>query len=109
MAELTLQQIFGANATQTATELVIKKSDLQTVGLTVAADNRGEQLFVAIFAKAKQVLNKTAQETNPDLQITIETGYTAIVFRNDQEYKQVNFTVGLEKLETASGIDPDDY
>jgi hypothetical protein len=109
MSELTLAQVFGANATQTATELVIKKSDLQSVGLSVTADNRAEQLFVAMFALAKLILNKATQETNNDIQITIVDSYTSIVFRNEQEYKQSNFTVGLEKLETVSGIDPDDY
>lgn len=47
---LTLQQLFGANADQTATALTITKADLP--GLTPAADNRAEQLLVAILLQA---------------------------------------------------------
>ncbi|PHJ59441.1 hypothetical protein VF14_27045 [Nostoc linckia z18] len=52
MQTLTLQQLFGVNAVQTATELVIKKADLVAVSLTPASNNRAEQLLVAILLKA---------------------------------------------------------
>ncbi|MBD2516867.1 hypothetical protein H6G93_17950 [Nostoc sp. FACHB-973] len=52
MQTLTLQDLFGVNAVQTATELVIKKTDLVAVGLTPQTDNRAEQLLVAILLKA---------------------------------------------------------
>ncbi|MEH1971108.1 hypothetical protein [Nostoc sp.] len=52
MQALTLQELFGVNATQTATELVIKKADLVAVGLTPQTNNRAEQLVVAILLKA---------------------------------------------------------
>jgi hypothetical protein len=52
MQALTLQELFGASASQTATELVIKKSDLVAVGLTATANNRAEQLVVAILLQA---------------------------------------------------------
>jgi hypothetical protein len=52
MQTLTLQELFGVNAMQTATELVIKKSDLVAVGLTPTANNRAEQLLVAITLQA---------------------------------------------------------
>ena len=52
MQPLTLNDLFGVNATQTATELVIKKSDLVAVGLTATANNRAEQLAVAILLQA---------------------------------------------------------
>ncbi|MEH2066985.1 MAG: hypothetical protein V7K47_02235 [Nostoc sp.] len=52
MRPLTLQELFGVNAVQTADELIIKKSDLSAVGLTATANNRAEQLFVAILLQA---------------------------------------------------------
>jgi hypothetical protein len=51
MQTLTLQELFGVNAVQTADELIIKKSDLSAVGLTPTANNRAEQLVVAILLK----------------------------------------------------------
>ena len=52
MQALTLQELFGKSASQTATELVIKKSDLVAVGLTATANNRAEQLAVAVLSQA---------------------------------------------------------
>ena len=52
MQTLTLIQLFGVNAVQTADELIIKKSDLSAVGLFPTANNRAEQLFVAILLQA---------------------------------------------------------
>lgn len=109
MAEPTLQQVFGSNATQDLSTLTIAKSDLETVGLTISASNRAEALFIAILLLAKQSLNPTAQETNQDIQITVDSGFTSITFRNDTQYRQDSLTVNLEKPDTASTIDPDDY
>ena len=49
MQAFTLQQLFGENASQTATTLTISKVDLATVGLTPAASNSAESLLVAII------------------------------------------------------------
>jgi len=48
--ELTLQQLFGAKASQNSQNLTISKSDL--VDLTANTNNRGEQLLVAILVNA---------------------------------------------------------
>lgn len=64
MQALTLQELFGVNATQTATELVIKKADLAAVGLTPTANNRAEQLVVAIVLKALQAFQGYLVEEN---------------------------------------------
>ncbi|MEA5624111.1 hypothetical protein [Nostoc sp. UHCC 0251] len=52
MQALTLTQLFGDSASQTATELVIQKADLAAVGLTPTANNRAEQLVVALLLQA---------------------------------------------------------
>jgi hypothetical protein len=109
VAEPTPQQVFGTGFTQTATTFTISKADLASVGLTADASNRAEQLFVAVLLKAAASLNPTAQQSNPDIQITVESSFPSIVFRNDQNYRQSTYTVALQKLDTATSIDPDDY
>ncbi|MDZ7953338.1 hypothetical protein [Nostoc sp. DedQUE09] len=52
MLSLTLAQLFGVNASQTATELVIQKADLVAIGLTPQSNNRAEQLLVALLLQA---------------------------------------------------------
>lgn len=108
MPEPTLTQVFGINATQTATTLTIAKADL--VGLTAAADNRVEALVVAILLKAKVYLNSTTQETNPDIQITIEeSDYQNFILRNAKSYRRRTLSVNLDQLDTVGAIDPDSY
>lgn len=109
MAEPTLQQVFGANATQDANTITISKADLTPVGLTSSATNRAEQLFVAILLKAAAYLNPTTQTNDNDVQVTIESSFPSITFRNNQNYRQNTYTVALQKLDTSSTIDPDDY
>ncbi len=60
MSEPILTQIFGANATQSSTDIVIRKSDL--TGLTASSDNSAESLLVAILLKVKSYLTQTNNE-----------------------------------------------
>ena len=107
MAEPTLQEVFGAGATQSATVLTIAKADFPT--LTAAADNRAEQLFVALLLKAEAALTTARQDTNVEQSITIEDSFQTLVTRNNQQYRQVTKSVNLQKLDATAGIDPDDY
>lgn len=107
MAEPTLQQIFGANATQTAGVLTIQKADFPS--LTAAADNRGEQLMVAVLLKAKAFLTTVNQDANPEQSITIEDSFESITTRNNQQYRQKTISINLQKLDVSAGVDPDDY
>jgi hypothetical protein len=110
MAEPTLVQVFGTNASQTASELVIQKSDLASVGLTASATNTGESLIVALLQLAKAELNTTKQETNTDIQVTIVDDATpTIIVRNNANYRQLSLTINLETPDTGSTIDPDNY
>ncbi|MBG1240985.1 hypothetical protein [Nostoc sp. NZL] len=74
MQTLTLQQLFGVNAVQTADELIIKKSDLSAVGLTPTANNRAEQLVVAILLKALENFQGVLTDEN-NIPITDENNY----------------------------------
>lgn len=109
MAEPTLQQIFGAGATQTATQLVITKADLAAVGLTASATNTAESLFVAIMFIAKQSLTDANLQTNPDQSISIADSFPSLVTRNNAQYRQNTYSVNLQKLDAAVTIDPDDF
>lgn len=107
MTEPTLQEVFGAGATQSGTTLTISKVDFPT--LTAAADNRAEQLFVAILLKAETALTTTRQDSNPEQSITVEDSFQSLTTRNNQQYRQITKSVNLQKLDNTAGIDPDDY
>lgn len=109
MAEPTLQEVFGANATQDASKLTIDKNDLIAVGLTTAADNTAESLIAAIIASAQQTLTTTRQDEHPEQSITIEDGFPSLTTRNDQTYRQLTKSLNFEKLDEQSAFDPDDY
>ena len=109
MAEPTIAQLFGASATQTANTLTIQKADLATVGLTASANNSAESLFVALLLLAKNQLTDTNQTSNPEQSITIADSYDSIVNRNNLSYRQKTYSVNLQKIDAATGIDPDDY
>jgi hypothetical protein len=105
----TLIQVFGANATQNATEIVIKKADLVAVGLTPGASNTAESLLMAIALNAKVTLSTNNRNTNPDQSLAIEDGYAQIANRGTTQYYQSSFTLTAQKVNTTAAIDPDDY
>jgi hypothetical protein len=111
MAEQSLTAVFGANATQTSTDLVIKKSDLVAAGLTPSANNTAESLLLAIVLKFKSVLTDTARDTNIDQSVAVVDGYSpSITTRNNAIYLRNTISIEVDKLLTgADTIDPDDY
>jgi hypothetical protein len=110
MAEPTLQEIFGAGATQTATTITILKSDLD---MTPTATNRGEQIYAAVVKKAASSLTAANFATNPDQSITISTGFDSLIYRTinnvQTSYLQNQLTTNFAKLQATAGITPDDY
>ena len=109
MAEPTLQELLGANATQNATTITITKADLPT--LTPSANNTPESLLTAILLKSKETLTKTTFDTNTDQSLYIDTGYPSFTTRgtNGDSYRVDQFVVNLAKRDTAAIIDADDY
>ena len=111
MAEPTLQEIFGAGATQSATTITIFKADLPT--LTASATNRGEQMFMAIILRGKQNLTTTARDADLDRSIAIEPSFDQITSRTvgtiTNNYYQTGLSITAQKLNTNSVIDADDY
>ncbi|WP_017652301.1 hypothetical protein [Fortiea contorta] len=110
MAEPTLTQVFGTNATQTATTITITKADLSSTGLTASATNTAESLVAAILLKAAEYLNSTSQGTNSDIQILIEdSGLPGFTTRDNQRYRRTTYNVEFQKPDTNSTLDPDDF
>ncbi len=111
MAEPTLTSVFGANATQTSTDLVIKKSDLVDTGLTPGASNTAESLLLAIVLKFKATLTDAAREINIDQSVAVTDGFSpSITTRNNAIYLRNTISVEVDKLlNGADVIDPDDY
>ncbi|MEH1940095.1 MAG: hypothetical protein V7L01_07750 [Nostoc sp.] len=80
---LTLADIFGEGATQNATVLVIRKSDL--LRLTPQANNTAESLLVAILITALSAFSGTI--TTEDAQpITTEDGLS-LTFDNSEAFE----------------------
>ncbi|MBD2516868.1 hypothetical protein H6G93_17955 [Nostoc sp. FACHB-973] len=111
MAEPSLTAVFGANATQTSTDLVIKKSDLTSVGLTPGANNTAESLLLAVNLKAQEALTEAARDTNIDQSVTLTDGFSpSITTRNNAIYLRNTISIEVDKeLTGADVIDPDDY
>ena len=109
MAEPTLQQVFGANASQNATTLTISKADLSSIGLTSNATNTSESLWVAILLQAASYLTETNQQNNADQSISIVESFDSLVTRNNQTYRQKTYSVNLQRIDTGSTINPNDY
>lgn len=68
---ITNKQLFGEGVTQTIDYLIIKKADLR--GLTIADNNRSEQLLAAIINTVIQFFSGYLEDENR-VPITSETG-----------------------------------
>jgi hypothetical protein len=110
MAEPTLQEIFGAGATQDATTIHILKANLP---MTSAALNRGEQILAAICKKAATTLTAANFSTNPDQSVSIAPGFDSLVYRTvgaaQETLLQTQLTINFAKIQPSVGITPDDY
>ncbi|PHK29730.1 hypothetical protein VF12_30585 [Nostoc linckia z15] len=111
MAEPTLAQVFGENASQTSTDLIIKKSDLSAAGLTAASENTAESLFLAVTLTAKEGLTEDSRDTNIDQSVTLTNGFSpSVTTRNNSIYLRNTISIEVDKLlDGADVIDPDDY
>lgn len=114
MAEPTLQDVFGAGATQDATTLTIAKADLVAVGLTSGSSISSEKLLAAILKLAAVNLTSTNRDNNIDQSVVVDTDNTPTFTTRTSGtttsvYIRDTITVELDKLYSSTGIDPDDY
>jgi len=111
MPEPTINDIFGAGATQTATSITILKADLPT--LTAAAVNRGDQMFVALILRAQANLTVAARNLDLDRSIAIEPAFDQVVSRTvgntTNNYYQSGLTLTAQKINSNSAIVANDY
>jgi hypothetical protein len=109
---LDFRQIFGTNATQTATGLILDKREFP---LTGTANNNGEQLLAAIIKKAKPFLSVEKFPASLDQNITIDDGINDRVYRTEDgievPYLRTQVLISFHKkdLDRSAGIFPDDY
>jgi hypothetical protein len=109
MAEPTLQDVFGANATQNGTTLTITKADL--TGLTASSNNTAESLLVALILKAFAYLTQTNFESNIDQSIYLANGFPSFTNRgtDNTQYRVDQININLAKIDNDGTIDADDY
>ena len=108
MAILSINDVFGAGASQTASAFTISKADLPT--LTPKADNNGEQLLVAVILSAAAKLTDVNRTTNDDQRVTISYGgQTVYPGTGGKNESQHSFTITLHKPVPAESVDADDY
>lgn len=108
MAE-PLITIFGANASQTATDLVIKKADLYTTDPT--GTKTAESLLVAILQKVQATLTSANFDANIDQSIIVTDSFVGSTSRGTPSvtYKQFTKSITLHKIDNDTVINPDDY
>jgi hypothetical protein len=110
VTEPTLQAVFGAGATQTATTITILKADLQ---LTATATNRADQLFAGIVKRAASELTDVKFDADPDRSIEIVPGFDSIIYRtvgtSQIAFLQNPLTINFAKTQSSTGLNPDDY
>ena len=109
MAEPTLAQVFGSNATQTSTTLTITKADLASTGFTPNAANTAESLLAAILAFAGNSLTESNQNSNPDQSIVIDNSFPSVMFRNNVNYYRKTKSISFDKIDANASFNPNDY
>jgi hypothetical protein len=104
--------IFGGNATQTLTEIVIPKSGLN---MTPTANNGGEQIFAALTKNAKGHFSTKRFEEDPTINILIEEGSAGAENRKENDvlvpYRKYSIVTSFWERDAnlTGGIYPDKY
>lgn len=86
MAKLSLQQLFGANAYQDSTYLVISKQDL--VGLTPLIVNTSESILAALILTAYKQFEGVIEDENKNT--IVDERNAPITYNNSQLYELLN-------------------
>ena len=110
MAELTLQEIFGADAIQDSTTVTLFKSDFPD--MTALTSNAGESILVALLNKLVIVLTATARNANPDQSVVVAMAPNPQVTGNfgvppGNTFMTYSFTAQVFTPHTVAPPDPD--
>lgn len=111
MAEPTLQEVFGANATQSATDIVIKKADLASTGLVAAVDNKAEQLFVGMLLRSAATLTEASRQSDQsNRNVTVYYGGQDLTGNaSTGTFRRDAYSVLLYKPRALDPVSPSDY
>jgi hypothetical protein len=109
MPEPTLSDVFGANASQTATTLIIDKGDLAPAGLTASATNTAESIFAAVIKRMLSNLTVENQLLNPDQSVSLQIANPTIYQSPHGDRYRQTILVSFDSPHTDPGLVPDDY
>ncbi|MEH2454493.1 hypothetical protein [Nostoc sp.] len=109
MSEPSLQSIFGANVTQTATTVTLTKADFSSTGFTPAAVNTAESILGAIVSYAQPSLTTANQSNNVDQSVVISDSNDTLVTRSSVQYRRKTKVIAFDKADNASAFNPNDY
>ena len=111
MPEPLLTEVFGSGATQTATQLVLLKSDMVARGLTAAAVNTSESMLVYLILQSAAFLTETTRLTDLAARnVSVAySGQDLIDQGGGNVFLRDTYQVSLYKLTTVQPIDPDNY
>ena len=109
MSEPSLQSIFGANATQTATTVTLTKADFASTGFTPSNSNTAESILGAVVGFAQNTLTAANQASNPDQSVIITDSNDNIVTRSGVPYRRKTKVVAFDKVDNGSIFNPNDY
>ena len=111
MPEPLLTEVFGAGASQTASQLVLLKADMVSRGLTAAAVNTSESMLVYLVLQSANVLteaNRLTDLANRNISVSY-SGQDLIDQGGANIYLRDTYQISLYKLTTIQPIDPDNY
>jgi hypothetical protein len=106
MAEPTLEQVFGPGATEDATNITIPKANLP--GLTVAASNRAESLFLGIVQLGAENLTQLTFAANPDQSLVVAYASRDLTTRDGNDNVRHNYFLSAYVPTPISVVTPDD-
>jgi len=110
MPEPSLQSVFGAGATQTASVLSIAKADLASVGLTAADANTAESLLVAlILLAAKELTEANRAGDTVNRNVTLPYGGQDVSGTVAAPFLRDAYSVLLYRAYSLSPVDPDQF
>jgi hypothetical protein len=109
MAEPTLQQVFGVNASQDPTTITLAKADL--VGLTASSNNTAESILAAIVLTAADNLTEEnrAADASGDRQCVIVDAGDQLFNDGVSDFQIRSFALQFFKAYALTSFDPDDY
>jgi len=109
MTVKTLQNIFGANAAQTATTITITKADLASTGFTPATSNTADSILAAIIAYAETNAPDSTAQTDPTQTVGISDGYLSVTNINNVNYLVSPKTINFYSTFAGGTFNPNNY